>query len=80
MSGLKIHNVIVQGRWIWSEVLGNWNSMQSDGAWQGPLTISGSRILAGHNLNKIIQSTPEKEGTARRPGLSGNRNERLVSL
>ena len=79
MSGLKIHNVILQGRWIWSELSGNWNSIQREGALQSPLTISTNTILAGHNWNKIIQRTPEKEGTARQPRLSSNRYENLVS-
>ena len=80
MSGLKIHNVILQGRWIWSELSGNWNSIQREGALQSPLTISTNTILAGHNWNKIIQRTPEKEGTARQPRLSSNSYEKLVSL
>ena len=73
MSGLKIRNVILQGRWIWSEVSGNWNSIQREGALQSPLTITTNRILAGHNRNKIIQRTPEKERTARQTRLFTNR-------
>ena len=79
MSGLKIHNVILQGRWIWSELSWNWNSIQREGALESPLTISTNRILAGHNRNRIIQQTPEKERTARQTRLSGIRYEKLVS-
>ena len=79
MSGLKIHNVILQGRWIWSELSGNWNSIQREGALQSPLTICTNRILAGHSRDKIIQRAPEKERTARQTRLLSNRYENLVS-
>ena len=56
MSGLKIHNVIVQGSWIWGEHPWDWNSIQSKAAWRGPLTIS--KVFACHNL---IESAAEKD-------------------
>ena len=73
MPGLKIRNVILQGRWIWSEVSRNWNSIQREGALQSPLTVTKNRILAGHNRNKIDQRTPEKERIARQTRLFSNR-------
>ena len=66
MSGLKIHNVILQGRWIWSELIGNWNSIQREGALQSPLTICTNRILAGHSREKNY-STGAREGANSSP-------------
>ena len=59
LSGLKIHKVIVQGRWIWGEHPWDWNSIQSEAAWRGPLTIS--KVFACHNLIESVQTAAERD-------------------
>ena len=49
----------MQGRWIWCEHPWDWNSIQSEAAWRGPLTIN--KVLARHNLIKTVQTAAEKE-------------------
>lgn len=73
---MKIDNIIEQRRWIWGECIENGNLFQIEGAWRGPFSFG--RILASHNLNKIMQRVTAKENVS--PRFPTGMNERLVTV